>query len=466
MTKKRSYIVALICVSFCFITGINAQNVVTQWNQQALNAIQATSTPPTIAARALAIAHTAMYDAWAAYDDKAIGTTFEALLRRPSNEFTNANKSKAISFAAFRTLLDLFPTQSVSLTNFMTSLGYNPADVSTNTTTPEGIGNVIAANLLLFRHEDGANQLANEPNTIDGPYSDYTGYMSVNTSTNLFDPSRWQPLTPTAIFLDPQWGLVKPFALTSGNEFQPHLHPATYPSKRYTEQAEAVLKFSRELNNKTKSIALYWADGPGTVTPPGHWNVFAQFVSARDNNTLDKDVKLFFALTNALLDSSIAAWDAKRTFDSVRPISAIRFLFNGILIQAWGGPCQGTQEILGQNWQPYLPTPSFPEFVSGHSTFSAAAAEVLKLFTGSDEFGNSATVLQGSSFVEPGCAPTEDVTLHWKTFTQAAHQAGISRRYGGIHFKNGDHEGRKVGRKVGRAAFERAQYFIEGGGAE
>src|SRR5207245_8777196 len=88
MTKKSFYLVILFCVNFCFMTGICAQTIVTQWNQQALDAIQATSVPPTISSRALAITHTAIYDAWAAYDDVAIGTGFEGLLRRPSIEFT------------------------------------------------------------------------------------------------------------------------------------------------------------------------------------------------------------------------------------------------------------------------------------------------------------------------------------------------------------------------------------------
>ncbi|MBA2368958.1 MAG: phosphoesterase [Candidatus Protochlamydia sp.] len=455
----KKFVKMALCFLVIFITvGLHSENVVLQWNQAALNAIIKAKTSPPVAARALAIVHTAIFDAWAAYDCKAIGTRFEGLLRRPSEEFNDLNKSKAVSFAAYRTLLDLFPEQSIALTTFMISLGYDPDNFSTDITTPEGIGNTEAADLLLFRHGDGSNQLANEPNTIGGPYSDYTGYQPLNTSTVLVDPSLWQPL-PGQICLTPHWSLVTPFALKSGNEFQ-RGHLATYPSKKYTQQAKEVLKLSANLTDQTKSIALYWADGPGSVTPPGHWNLFAQFVSNRDENTLDEDAKLFFALNNALLDSSIAAWDDKRAFEAVRPITAIRFLFNNEQVKAWGGPCRGTQEILGQNFQSYIPTPPFPELVSGHSTFSAAGAEVLKLFTGSDCFKNSAIVLAGSG--ELGCAPTKNVKLKWKTFSEAADEAGMSRRYGGIHFKTGDMEGRRLGRKIGALAFERALYFING----
>ena len=96
----------------------------------------------------------------------------------------------------------------------------------------------------------------------------------------------------------------------------------------------------------------------------------------------------------------------------------------------------------GRYWVPYqpvqFPTPAFPEFVSGHSTFSSAGAEILKLFTGGDEFGNSVTFAPGTSKTESGLTPASGITLHWKTFSDAADQAGFSRRLGGIHFRRGD----------------------------
>ena len=113
----------------------------------------------------------------------------------------------------------------------------------------------------------------------------------------------------------------------------------------------------------------------------------------------------------ALLDAGIACWDAKRTYDSVRPVTAIHFLFAGREVLAWAGPGLGTRRIRGEEWQPYLATPPFPEYVSGHSTFSAAAATVLARFTGSDRFGANATIPAGSSGVEPGATPAADVVL-------------------------------------------------------
>ena len=214
-------------------------------------------------------------------------------------------------------------------------------------------------------------------------------------------------------------------------------------------------------------IAEYWKVGPHSETPPGHWALLAQFISNRDHHTLDQDIKLFFALTNATLDASIVAWDAKRAFDSVRPVTAICYLFHGQEIRSWSGPGKGTVTIDGRDWLPYqlasFPTPAFPEFISGHSTFSAAAASILERFTGSEQFGDSVTFAPGTSVIEPGITPAETVTLRWDTFTAAANQAGISRRYGGIHFKAADLTGRAVGRVIGLQAWDKAQELWEGG---
>jgi hypothetical protein len=175
---------------------------------------------------------------------------------------------------------------------------------------------------------------------------------------------------------------------------------------------------------------------------------------------------MFFALSNAMFDAGIAAWDAKRAFDSVRPVTAISFLYGGKTIRAWGGPGKGTVEMDGAQWIPYQeatsPTPPFPEFVSGHSAYSAAAAEILKRWTGSDRFGYSVTLAPGSSKIEPRITPAKPVVLLWSTFTDAADEAGMSRRYGGIHFKGADLGGRLLGRLVAAQTWSKAQSYFEG----
>jgi hypothetical protein len=124
----------------------------------------------------------------------------------------------------------------------------------------------------------------------------------------------------------------------------------------------------------------------------------------------------------------------------------------------------------GKFWIPYqpstFPTPPFPEYISGHSTFSAAGAEILKRFTRSDTFGGSVTFAVGSSKIEHGFTPAQPVTLTWNTFTDAANEAGISRRYGGIHFEAGDLVGRAMGRLVADQVWAKAKRLWSGGKSE
>ena len=320
-------------------------SVILSWNEALLDAIPATRMGGPIPNRALAIVHTAIYDAWTPYTEGAKPTA-GAPLRRPESERTLDNKSEATSYAAYRTLLDLFPTQKASFDELMMSLGYDPTDTSTGEVSPSAIGNLAAQRVLKARRDDGSNQ--------ENGYRDTTNYQPVNTPDQLIDPNRWQPLrvpnpqgNPPFIvqtFVAPHWGQVRPFGLSSGSELRNEVAGMLkrYPTKHYVEQHSEVLRISAELDDRKKMIAEYWADGPGTPGPPGHWNVIAQYVSKRDSHDLDRDVKLFFVLNNALMDCSITAWDVKRYYDSVRPISAIRFLYAGKEVQAWGGPFLGT----------------------------------------------------------------------------------------------------------------------------
>ena len=468
-------LVSILC------SAANPPTLVVQWNNAALQGDRDSSFGPPMIARALAMVHTCMYDAWAAYDAKAIGTQLGGTLRRPASERTLANKQKAISYGAYRALVDLFAFDKSLFDAQMASLGYDPTDNSTDITTATGIGNVACAAVLNFRHSDGSNQLGD---VHPGAYSDYTGYVPVNSPstvpvdpTTVSDPNHWQPLQyfdasghlVTQKFVGAQWFKVVPFAMTSPDEFLSFAQffgPALYGSSQYRREAQELINFSANLTDRQKMIAEYWANGPHTELPPGHWDLFAQYVSARDNQSLDDDVKMFFALTNAIFDAGIASWDVKRILDSVRPVTAIPYLFHGTKIRSWGGPGRGTIWMYGSQWIPYqpttFPTPPFPEYISGHSTFSAAGATILFLWTGSDKFGDSVTFAPGSSAVEAGITPKNQVTLEWKTFTDAADEAGISRRYGGIHFKAGDLVGRAVGNLVGLQAWIKAQAYFNG----
>jgi hypothetical protein len=276
-------------------------------------------------------------------------------------------------------------------------------------------------------------------------------------------------------------------------------------------------------------LAEFWADGPNSETPPGHWNVIANRVSDTPQMTgrigptpadrLRWDVRTYFALNGALHDAAVAAWGIKRAYQSVRPISMIRYmagrgqssdpslpsydpeglpLIPGLIelitpqssapgqrhaalaghvgevaIRTWRGPPKdpttdsGVGWILGENWVPYqkatFVTPAFPGFVSGHSTFSRAAAEVLAAETGSPYFPGG---LFEQTF-EPGYlkferGPSAPVTLEWATYYDAADQAGVSRIYGGIHIPADDFTGRRLGSRIGKAAWRLAERYFDG----
>lgn len=442
-------------------------NLIVEWNDLALNAVRIVKPGPPMVARSLGILHKAIFDAWAAYDAlaKPVKSTVP---RRPAGQRTQANKDAAVSMAAYRALADQFPTMEPTFATKLVAMGLNPADTSINVNTPVGVGNVAAAAVLAFHQTDNANQAGN--------YADTTGYTPVNAPMvpvlpapvdAIANPGRWQPLTylrdsnpATPAYIGPQWGTVKPFALTSGNQFRPSA-PQSVTSQGFLDQAKHVIDVQAHLTPRQKVIAEYWADGPNSELPPGHWTMFATYVVTRDALTFDNTVKLFFAVTSAIADAAIATWEAKRFYDYVRPITAIRHLFRGKTIRAWGGPGKGVVEMDGASWRPFqvptFPTPPFAEYTSGHSAFSMAAAVALRRFTGSDRFGHF--YAQATPLKADPAEPVTDVVLHWETFTQAAMEAGESRLYGGIHFYEGNVAGLDLGTKVGDAAFTVAEKY-------
>ena len=451
------------------------ENTVILWDNLALNSIRSARPGPPIVSRVLTMVHTAQYEAWSQYDQKAVGTLLGAKYRQPLAQNTENNKTEAMNYAAYRVLVDLFPDFSRLFSSAMKEANLDINVTTTTPDTPAGMGNLAAAAVLTYRHDDGANQLGDRH---PGAYSDYTNYQPVNSPTEVKDLNHWQPIATTngssqggcipgagsltvQTYVGPHWGLVIPFALDDGEAIVPSKPPAHYPSPEFSQQVQEVIDISANLTDRQKAISEYWVDGPASELPPGHWALIAQEVSKRRHHTLDDDAKLFFAVSNANLDAGILAWKIKRTYDSVRPITAIRELMRGQKIRAWGGPGKGTELINGEDWEPYqdrcFVTPAFPEFISGHSTFSAASAEVLKSFTGSDNFPNLYTVrdLRLGNLQNP-------MKLQWRTFSEAADEAGISRRYGGIHFAQGDLVGRELGRKVGARVWAKAQRFFAG----
>jgi hypothetical protein len=483
------------------------------------------------------------------------------------------------------------------LVSTMRSLCYRIGYSSTEGDSPAALGNRIAAAVIAYGKDDGSLEQQRYVDTTYKPAN--PPLVVATTDAAMVDPNRWQPLALAQIvaqnglpipgnvqrFVGPQWGHVRAFALDPAPDGvpidpgpPPHLGDAT--DEEFKQAALHVIRFSGELDPNdgvtidispgalgdnplgtndgdgyeenpvtgapyepdvvlrgdfTRVLAQFWADGPASETPPGHWNTIANAVSdapgfehriggqGPEVDRLEWDVKLYFALNGAVHDAAIAAWGLKGRYDSVRPISMIRYMgskgqssdpggpsfdpaglplvpglvevvtkassapggrheeladhVGEIAIHAWRGnpldpttATSGSGWILATKWVPYqLPTfvtPAFAGYVSGHSTFSRAAAEVMTAFTGDRYFPGGIsewTVPADSLKVDLG--PSTDVTLQWATYYDAADQAGISRLFGGIHIANDDFEGRKIGSICGKDAWALAQRYFDGSAA-
>ena len=379
-------------------------DVVTDWNSAALDAIRAGRASPPVASRALAILHVAIYDAV-----NGITQTHEPyfVTGKPAGV---ASVEAAASAAAHRALIALFPSRQTELDIlYTTKLG----ELRDGPSLRVGVawGESVAEAILERRRGDHSDAVV--------PYSPTPG------------AGFWQPTPPAnAAALLPQWPMVTPFAMTSAAQFRPPAPPAL-DSPRWisdynlTKDLGSVSSATRSLDQT--AMARFWADGAGTVTPPGHWNVIAQDVAAQHGTTLEGNARLFALLNIAEADAAIVSWDCKYKFEFWRPVTAIR---NGDL-----DPVVETEKEA--DWTPLLTTPPFPEYTSGHSTFSAAAGVVLASFFGGDiPFVTASEDLPG-------------VVRSFSSFSAAAQEAGMSRIYGGIHFLSANEAGLSSGAELG-----------------
>jgi PAP2 superfamily len=378
--------------------GVPARaDVVTDWNNAALDAIRAGNTSPPIASRSLAILHVSIYDAV-----NGIDRTHESYLV-PSAVPASASREAAASAAAHGALVNLFPAAAASFDTLHAAI---LATIPNGPHKTAGIvwGEFVANQILATRANDGSNAIVPPPGGSG--------------------PGVWLPTPPAFLpYLLPQWGFVVPFGMSSSSQFRPP-GPPFLDSERYAADYEEVKELGAAVGStrteEQSEIALFWADGAGTETPPGHWNSIAQIIAAARANTLEENARLFALLNIALGDAAICAWDAKYTFDFWRPVTAIAF---------------AEPEL---NWMSFIVTPPFPEYVSGHSTFSGAAATVLPLFYGTEDL----PFTTGSDFL-PG------VYHSFLTCLDAAEEAAVSRLYGGIHFRSANEDGLQAGVSIG-----------------
>ena len=432
-------------------------NAALQWNDELQTCLRLAKPAPTVSARALYLVHTAAYDAWAAYDSSADPTITKGWKRQATNQRTTANKVTAVSHATYAVARDLFtdPGCRDGFDRRLAALGQTAGD----SRTPAQIGRRAAQNVIDRARTDGSNQ--------QNGYADTTGYQPVNTPTTITQAWRWQPLgeplsLPAGGVQDPytpHWGGVRPFTSKALDEARQSDDPTELDRSERREEVDEILHYSATLNDRGKAIAEYWEQAP-----PGHLNEFAAWASRRWKQTLDDDVKMFFGLNAAMHDAGIATWYPKYRYDLARPVTTVRAERRGQTLTAWSSEQQAVVQVKGEEWTPYLPTPPFPAYTSGHSTFSYAAAAFLKDFGAvigrdGDRLGATATIPAGT--LEHGTGPRTDIRLTWDRWEDAAEESGLSRVYGGIHWQIDD-DPSQVGKKVGEAAFSRAKEYWEG----
>jgi hypothetical protein len=365
----------------------DAKRTVEDWNAEFLASVRRQTPPPCLVARNLAIFHLAIW--------------------RAVEQAGRNDQSASAAFAAHEIAVSVFEGDRAG---FDALLGKHP-------TVPSSVSEAAratAAAVLRVRQDDGsATRIHYEPE---------------------LGPGVWRRTTRNREPELPHWGMVKPFALKSPDQFRPP-PPPSLDSAEYA----ADLREVRELGARTsmrrtrdqQETAHFWSDFSYTSSPVGRWNEIACTALARNDWSLHDKARLFAVLNVALADASIAAWDCKYHYRLWRPVTAIR--------EPLDGGAQSPRS--GHGWESLLPAPPHPEYVSGHSTFSGAAATVLTALLGELEEPISVTNRD-----MPG------VRRSFTSFQEIADEAGRSRIFGGIHFSSSNRQGHELGRKVGNMA--------------
>lgn len=397
-------------------------DVVTQWNDVLLEVYRKEGGPPGPLARGGAMMHGAIHDAVTSI----LPVVAPYLVRVPST--SDASVEAAVAHAAYDALLAAFPASKVDLAG---ELGKAMSLLPPNTTTSQiaagaAVGRAAAAAMVTARKNDGAD--------------DRTPYVALERA------GQWRP-TDSRPAANPNWPHVRPFTMTSGSQFRP-ARPAGHrsitqllQSREYAAQLNEVKELGsvtsvRRTSDQTDAAHFWSNDLDGTYKPPGHLFAITQTVSSSRGLDVLQNAVLFALVALAMADAALVAWDAKYAtdLDLWRPQTAIHLADDPD--QGDGNP--GT--VHDATWQPLSFddkkavhfSPPFPAYVSGHATFGAAHAAVMRGFFGTDN------VTFTAASEDPNLAP--GTTRTFNSFSEAARENGRSRVYLGVHFQwDGDH---------------------------
>lgn len=402
-TASRRPIATAALVFTCLASAAGA-DVVTDWNAIAVDAVASHRTNPPVATRNFALVHGAVYDAV----NGIVGDHLPYLMSDAGP--AGASLEAAAAAAAHHVLVAVYPDAKGS---FDAELAASLAAVPEGPPKEDGIawGVHCAEALLEARADDGAAALVDH-------------YAPAGAGW-------WVPTPPGfAAGLVPQWARVKPWTMTHSSQFRVPA-PPPLSSHEYAVAFEEVRRLgaadSPDRTADQSQIALFWNDGPGTGTPPGHWQWIARILAEQQGTGLVENARLFALLSFAQADAAIVSWDNKYYYNHWRPYTGIARAGSD------GNPATPRHD----GWSSYIPTPPFPTYTSGHSTFSGSSSRILASF-----FGTDAIPFQVGSDGIPG------VERQYATISEAAEEAGQSRIYGGIHWQYDNTYGLSSGRAM------------------
>ena len=435
------------------VLPVTSDDVVLVWNSVFLNAVQAEGkadlaagvdlednensiefipgVAPPIEARDGAVLHLAIYDAVYALSDDPRSTDIVELPDAPAE----ASQEAAAVGAAYTVLSAIFPEQQAT---FEQQRNSSLADINDDPAAEEAgfdFGVEVAQAFLTERSDDRTDraQVSFEPGTAAGDYQEYV-------------EERQEPDNRVAALL-PEWDRVTPFAIDRASTFRPPGQP-DFSSPNYAEDLLEVQRLgeltSTERTEDQTEIAQFWSyDRPDTFRPPGQWNQIAQEVSIDQGKTLEDNALLFAELNVAMADAGIVTWDAKYAFDQLRPVTAIRGIVDDNNPNTEPDP----------DWEPLLPTPNFPDYISGHSAFGGAAAGVLEDFFGED------VSLKIPTQELPGVYREFTSLGSTSSFELAARENAVSREFGGVHVEISNADGVDVGQNVANFVVNESDLF-------
>lgn len=399
----------LLLAVFCLATLLGAAtaaraDVVLDWNEVLLDAIRVDKTAPPKASRAMACVNVSIYEAV----NGILGGYAPYVVDHPAP--AGASPEAAAVAAAYHSLVALFPAQQAA---------FDAARAASLAAIPDGPAKTAGLEWGEHAAEDILELRADDHSTDTYAWESPLG-------------GGWWLATPPAFAppLLPNWPYVTPWAMASTKEFR----PAAPPSPNTAEYLAAFREVKRlgRVNSPNRTadqtqIALFWADNPGTETPPGHWISIAMDLSAQRGLTLHQNARLFALLSMTVADAAVVSWDVKYAYSNWRPLTGIQHA------EQDGNP----DTEADASWLPLIATPPFPSYSSGHSTFSGSSARLLAHF-----FGSDAIAFTTGSDGLPG------VERSFTSFSQAAEEAGQSRIYGGIHWQFDNEAGLESGRAL------------------